>query len=205
MARKPADQVAASRWPQGRQVVWTAIRTLGKDGSTFTLSDVWTECEREIARATIKTYVQGLARAGFLDARPGAPGKATVYTLIHNPGAEAPRVTRTGEAVTQGLGTEALWRTIKILGAFDCAELALAASTEAAPVSVETAKTYVKFLCHARLLRLVRKGDAHRRARYAFVSARDPGPLAPQIQRIKRVWDPNANAVLWPRTEGDAS
>ena len=202
MARKPVDQIAAARWPQGRQVMWTAIRTLGKDGTAFTLSDVWTECKREIERATVKTYVEGLTKAGFLDATPGAPGKAKTYRLVRNPGAEAPRVTRKGEAVTQGLGTEAMWRTIKILGAFDYAELALAASTDAAPVSLDTAKTYVKFLHFAGLLRLVRKGDPHRRARYAFIAARDPGPLAPQIQRVKRVWDPNGKAVLWSQDEG---
>ena len=72
------------------------------------------------------------------------------------------------------------------------AELALAASTKVVAVKTATAADYLKFM--------LRAGYVRRNAgRYSFVRARDPGPLAPQIQRVKQVFDPNSKTVVWPK------
>lgn len=204
MARKPADQVAAARWPQGRQVIWTAIRALGRDDQTFTRADVWTACKREILRSTIKTYLDGLEKGGFLESEQPGTRLAKPYRLVDDPGAEAPRVNRKGKTVTQGLGTDAMWRTIKLLSTFTYRELALTASTAQVTIRDETAKDYCKHLAKAKLLRVVVPATPKALAQYAFAKSRDPGPKAPQIQRVKRVFDPNSNTVLWPVPRGES-
>ena len=47
----------------------------------------------------------------------------------------------------------------------------------------------------------VSKGP-YRRARYMLIPARNSGPQAPLIQRIKQVYDPNLGKVVWPRQVG---
>jgi len=210
MARKPENEVATARWPQGRQVIWTAIRSLSRSQTRFTLSEIWTATKAEIHRDTIRTYVKSLVLGGILSkSGPEKPGAASHYKLENDPGSEAPRISRNGREVTQGLGTEAMWRTMKIMGSFTAAELALSASTEKAIVTEETAKTYLRYLERAGFVGITLKavrGNKGGRARYRFVRSRDPGPKPPQIQRIKQVFDPNSNTVVWPKPEqGDGS
>ncbi len=208
MARRPSDEIAGARWPQGRQVIWNAIRELSADAASFTLTDVWHGVKGEIHRRTIRSYLEGLTKAGIVNTiPPTGPGKAKTFSLRKNPGAEAPRVNKDGIEVTQGLGNEAMWRTMKILGSFTAAELALNASTEKALITEETAKTYLRYLSRAGFVAVVQaaaRGNTGGRARYRFASSKDPGPLPPQVQRVKQVWDPNSERVVWPLRE-DAS
>ena len=167
MARRPVDRLAAARWPQGRQVIWDAIRARCAEPGPWTLPDIARDCGLEIPKATIRSYLQGLIAAGIVEivARPVAVGAPVLYRLAHDPGAEAPRVTRAGKPVTQGLATENIWRTLKRAG-------------------------YVRVAKQAD-----RRGG---KEVVIFLAARDPGPLPPQIQRVKRVWDPNSERVVWP-------
>jgi len=206
MARKPADVIAKSNKPYGRDAIWTAIRKLASTAkdATFTCRDIFDACGHEVKKGTIKTYVNGLTNAGYLTTgirTPGAFFEATKYRLSRNVGAEAPRVRKDGSEVTQGLGTEAMWRTMKTLNAFTAAELALAASTSKAQVAETAAADYLKFMIKAGFVRAVAKGAPGKPARMAFIRARDPGPKPPQIQRIKQVFDPNSNTVVWPKSE----
>ena len=112
-----------------------------------------------------------------------------------------------GSAVTQGAGTGAMWRSMKILGSFTAPELALLATTDVARVTEETAKTYLRFLERAGFVARVEKarpGHKPSKDRWRFVKSRDPGPLPPQIQRIKQVFDPNSDTVVWPKAAGGA-
>ncbi len=200
MARKPADKIAKSNKPYGRDDIWTAIRKLGKQDARFTARNIFDECGHEINSGTIKTYVDCLTKAHILKActTPTARFKSTVYCLLKDPGAEAPRVNPRGEEVTQGLGTESMWRTMKTMNAFTAAELALMASTSKVQVGESTAKNYLQFMRKAGYVRAVAVKPG-KPTRYAFARARDPGPLPPKIQRIKQVFDPNSGTVVWPK------
>ena len=201
MARRPIDRLAAARWPQGRQVIWDAIRARCAEPGPWTLPDIARACGLEIHTATIRSYLQGLINAGIVEivARPAAVGAPVLYRLASDPGAEAPRVTRAGKPVTQGLATENIWRTLKRAGAVTVAELALLAATEEVPVSPVAVKDYVKYLKRAGYVRVAKPASPRGGKEVViFLAARDPGPLPPQIQRVKRVWDPNSERVVWP-------
>jgi hypothetical protein len=202
MVRKAADEIAKRKHPYGRDAIWAAIRTLHKRNGDagFTRRDIYTVCEFEVNRGTIQTYTDGLLNAGIIATdEPGQKFQSTVYRLVKDVGAEAPRVRKDGTEVTQGLGTEAMWRTMKTMAAFTSGELALAASTSKAHINEASAKDYLKFIRRAGYIRLVSKGEPGKPARYAFIRSRDPGPKPPQIQRVKQVFDPNSNTVVWPK------
>ncbi|MEX0732877.1 MAG: hypothetical protein WED00_05850 [Aquisalimonadaceae bacterium] len=204
MPRKPVHLTADARRPEGRQVIWEAIRRLKR----FTTADL--EHATRVKMATIRTYVEGLTNAGYLQrvnpprgAQGGAAGfPAGVWELLRDVGVEAPRVRKNGEEVTQGRGREQMWRTMRIIGEFNYHELAVQASTEEQPVAPNEANYYCLYLQRAGYLHCIAPGGPNRAARYRLLPSRYTGPQAPQIQRVRQVWDPNLEQVVWRPEEG---
>lgn len=202
--RKRVDLVAAMSRPSGRDTIWRTIRRL----RTFTLPTLERECG--VVRSTIESYLQGLVKAGYLSRSERQRGanasgvvvfQAATYELTRDCGVDAPRVTRQGTPVTQGIGREALWTAIRGLRDFDYAELRAVASTAQHQVATEEARDYIKHLAQAGYLRVTRPSQPGTPARYRLIPTRNTGPKAPQIQRIQQVYDANENRVVWPIRE----
>ena len=210
MARKPIHlQAAGKLTPRDR--IWSAVRALDRftfdDIADYVVKHAPEEARvRRIEEATIKTYIKSLVAAGFVDElNPLAKDRyeKARFTLTQDVGVHAPRLTKAGKPVTQGAARLAMWRTMRRLARFTRRELAAKASTEATPIHEEDAKTYVHYLAKAGYLAVVQPGRARHMAVYAFVRSRDSGPLAPQIQRVRHVYDPNLGRVVW-HPEADA-
>lgn len=203
MPRKPVHLTANARRPEGRQVIWEAIRRLKR----FTVADV--ERATRLNDATIRTYLHGLHAAGYLH-KPdetvdvGGSIPAQVWELVRDVGIEAPRVRKDGTPVTQGRGREQLWRTMRIINDFNCRELAVQASTEIHPVAESEAAYYCQYLHRAGYLVCTAEGGPNTPARYRLLPSRYTGPQAPQIQRIRQVWDPNTEQIVWRPEGGEA-
>ena len=205
--RKPVHIATSQRYPEGRQIMWGAIRLL----RTFTLHDI--EGKTRINKSTIRTYVLGLESAGYLERQ--RPVKAqgryqkTHWNLVNDTGVDAPRVTRDGKPVTQGRRREQMWRTMRILGEFTIPDLAINASTEEHPVNEGDVKHYCMYLTRAGYLQIVTPGKPGNRPgtgtrqRYRMLKTRYTGPQPPMIQRVHQVFDPNLGVVVWPKG-GDA-
>jgi len=194
--RKPAhlEQVGGKN---KREQIWAIIRRLKK----FTRTAIQGELKTDVPLATIRTYIQGLEAAGIVSTSGTQPkkdgkGYVNVYKLEKDLGVEAPRVRKDGTPVTQGIGREQLWRTIKILKQFDRKELALAASTEKHKVKESEAGSYAEALYHAEYLILVKKATSKNKATYRFNPRYDTGPKPPQIQRLKTLYDPNLGKIV---------
>ena len=187
-----------------RQAIWESIRAVAAARGAFTVDDV---TRGNMRHDTVADYLRALKAAGIVAVafQPEKPGQAIRYRLDRNPGSEAPRIRADGSEVTQGRATEALWRTMKTIGPFTIAYLTLVASTEQVPVQLETAKSYCRFMKAAGYLRAVRTKKPGAPPQFHFVQSKDPGPKPPQIQRVKRVWDPNSNRVVWPPEPGGAA
>ena len=205
--RRPAKlERAGALTPRDR--IWAAIRAFG-------LADSWSVAEimvlSEQRADTVLSYLRGLEKAGYIrrpEARIAPPRTAArpvarprrefaVFCLVRDIGVEAPRVGADGKPVTQGIGREQLWRAMRILrGDFNWCELVAAASTERHVVSMDEAKTYVKFLARAGYLVLMRASRGTQPARYRFMRARDTGPRAPLIARDKSVMDGNTGQIV---------
>ncbi len=211
MARKPVDLTRADGATSGRDAIWIAIRAL----RVFTLAElehhVMSKQPRRVRTHpdTIRTYVVSLERAGYLRRLPKRPRQgdasgryaANRWELVRDTGIETPRVRRDGTPVTQGRAREQMWTTMRILGDFDYRDLAVAASTEEHNVNPEDAKDYIKHLLKAGYLVRKTKPMPGQPARYRLLPSMDTGPRAPMVQRVKQVFDPNLNQVVWPNGE----
>ena len=199
----------------GRDAIWTAIRELKK----FTINDldgkINDQPKTQVNVDTIKTYVTGLTKAEYLKPIAGIrrpddhSGRYTRkrWELINDVGVEAPRVTKNGTPVTQGRNREQMWQAMKILSSFDFRELAANASTEECRISEGDAKIYIQYLAKARYLARLsapinKKGIP---GRYKLLPSMRTGPKPPMIQRIKQVYDPNLDEVMWPIAEGEGA
>jgi hypothetical protein len=192
--RKPAHlQMNGGKSP--RQRIWEAIRQL----RAFTLEQLRGELPGTIHRDTIKTYLGCLENGGYVSRMilDGLPG----YSLQQDAGVEAPRLRDDGTPVTQGLAQEQMWRTLKMLGGEHTAkQLAASASTPEVEVTEAAAVDYLAWLAKAGYL--VRTGTGKRTAKYRLIPAKYSGPRPPMIQRVKQVYDPNLDRVVWTRQEG---
>ena len=193
MSRRPVDKIATSRDAEGRQVIWEAIRA--QDGAEFSMGDLFKDTW--ISRHTIRSYLRALAAGGYLakSEHPDRVGMhdAVTWRLVKGDEFYAPRVNRKGEPVTQGLGVEQMWRAMRRLKEFTAGDLALYATTDEVAVTLMTVKSYCTMLLACGYLTCIQKANAHRQATYRLT--RDSGPLAPQIQRVKQVFDPNSKTV----------
>lgn len=196
MARKPVHLTEAGGKPQGRQAIWEAIRRLKEFTARALVFGT------DIHPRTITAYLAGLEAAAYLERITGGSIGTATYRLIRDTGIEAPRVTGDGRPVIQGAARAAMWRSMKMLrGEFTAPDLAVAASTEETPVAETDARDYCKHLAAAGYLQVMRKGLPGAKKgqgnRYRFVPARDTGPKAPMVQRVKTVWDPNERRIVW--------
>jgi len=187
MALKPVDK---RNGLDSRQAVWEAIRAK----EVFNLKDVREETTMKVE--SVREYVIGLEKAGYVERVPQKElriGIAACWRLIKDVGVEAPRVQKDGTPVTQGAGRKNMWEAMRIMRTFTSRELAVAASLPDCLVKESTAEDYAKHLCKAGYLR--KNGSS-----YMFLPTAYTGPMAPQIQRTKRVWDPNQHQVRWSST-----
>ncbi len=197
MALKPIDQ---RRPEEKRQAIWDAIRGL----VTFTIIDLY--YRTRLAKDSIREYLNGLHKAGYLEQTdPGDNRTPATWQLLRDIGLEAPRVRKDGSQVTAGRGREQMWRTMRILGEFSGRDLAVNASTEGCQIAEQEARTYCRFLEKAGYLAISRKGHGKGSGgvltRYRFIAKRFSGPKPPMIQRIKAVYDPNLQQVVWSSQE----
>ncbi len=181
-----------------QDAIWHAIREL----RNFTSADLICHINRrlKVNDSTVESYLQRLRKGGYLSAdKKRFKGSCAIshYTLEKDTGVETPCLRKDGSPSLQGRGREQLWRSMKILKAFDWDDLCLAASTEAVKISKLTAKEYVQSLHRAGYLSLIKEAKPGTRARYRFLPSRNTGPRPPQVQRVKRVYDPNLDKVMW--------
>lgn len=193
--RRPIDR---RRVVDPRAAVWRAIR---ERRDAFAVREVGEAAK--IDDDTVRSYLKALVAAGILrraGRREVKPGTAAhLFKVKARPPRETPRVNAAGEPIEpQGLGNEALWRTMKRLGRFRVAELCLMARTERAAPTEAAAKSYLGFLARA--------GYVRREGRFwLFVRSADPGPKPPMVQRVKQLYDPNSGRVVWPLGREDRS
>ena len=188
--RRPADAGTP-----GRQEIWTAMRALKRPFTTLDLADA-----TGAARKTVHDYLGCLVAGNYVTHEPApARGRAAVYELIKDTGFHAPRLRPDGTKVTQGVATEQMWRSMCILKKFTFRDLIESSTVE---ITDWTAKSYCSMLLSTGYLRVLKKADPVKGkiAQYALIRA--SGPKPPQVQRVKRVFDPNTGEVYAPEGRG---
>lgn len=188
--RKPIDlEMRGSK--SNRQRIWEAIRA---DREGFQIGEISQRAETD--RTVVNSYVQSLLRGEFVEVVSGAPFKTQTLRLIKDVGAEAPSLTREGKPSNSGKGTEAMWRTLRILGELDANELAAQASI-VTPTTVSTAGAYLVWLKRAGYVIEVQASTSKHRARYRLAPGKYTGPRPPMIQKVGQLYDPNLGEVVY--------
>ena len=173
-----------------RQEVWKILR----EEKSISFADL---CSRlKIHTRTIQDYLRGLQAAGILSF-DGEPGLRRA-TLIRDTGIRAPRIRKDGSPVEMGQGRQAAWTGIRIQKRFTVRDLHLTTG-----IDEGDAKSFCKYLVKAGYLRVAEKGGPGKLTTYLLDPRRDSGPLAPQVTRLKMVFDPNTNEVSWPNENSD--
>lgn len=194
MGRKPANIGQYGT----QDAIWRAVREM----VTFTPSQLVSKINKrlEVNDHTVKSYIERLLNANYLSVEKGANiCLESTYTLIKNTGTETPRLRKDGSKVTQGVGRECMWRSMKTLGEFCWLELVSVINADGYLVSEASAKEYCKVLAQAKYLIVVRQGRGSIRSRYRLLPSKWTGPKPPQIQRTKSLFDANLNKVVWQR------
>lgn len=184
-----------------RQRIWEAVRS---ERRPFTVQHIAWSVDLDLE--TTRYCIQGLQRAGFigLAGEKATRGKEQLLELIKDCGVEAPAVTRAGKPNAMGLGTEAMWRSLRILGDVSAEELAAQASVSA-KTTQRTASSYLLWLHRAGYvieISAASTGPRGRTARYRLAPGKYTGPRAPMIQRIGQLYDPNLGEIVYSQMEG---
>ncbi|MGD9861499.1 MAG: hypothetical protein AB7D26_13095 [Marinobacterium sp.] len=189
--RKPIQMELIGGKP-ARQRVWEQIRIHRDRFEIYTIAR-----RAEADDETVETYVRCLVAGGFV-VKLTKGRELSVFQLIKDNGIEAPRLTRDGQPVTQGLGQEAMWRCLRMLGAMDSHQLALHAASSGVEVKPTAAKRYLQALKKAGYLEIVKPCNRTKGQKeiLRLIPRMDSGPRPPQIQRVGVVYDPNWNKVM---------
>ncbi|MFE3838855.1 helix-turn-helix domain-containing protein [Pseudogemmobacter sonorensis] len=184
---KPTGRRSADQGIDGRQAMWLALKKVPDQITVTAIAK-----QTRFNRSTVMRYLKALTEAGHLEYLEPPPGRPGAWKLIRDVGHHAPRVRADGSRVTLGEVVGQLWLAMCGLKDFDFRDLMQNASIE---IPESTAKDYCKRLLAAGYLRVLTKADPARGriARYRLI--RPSGPKAPQVQRVRQVYDPNTGAI----------
>ena len=191
--RKPIQMELVGGKP-ARQRAWEQIRIHKERFQLYTISR-----RAEADDQTVKTYLCALMKGGYVVKLTDEElFEEAHYQLIRDTGIEAPRLNRDGQPVTQGMGQEAMWRCLRMLGPMDARQLTGHVLSSGVELKESTAKRYIKALKKAGYLQVVHPCDRQRGKMEVLmlIPRMDSGPRPPQIQRVGVVYDPNWNKVM---------
>lgn len=186
-AIKPSGRRPADKTGDGRQAMWLALK---KTPEAISVAQIVKATS--LHRETVTRYLRALTAAGHLERSEVPHGLAGSWKLVRDTGYHAPRVRVDGSKVTQGEVYHQLWTAMDGLREFDFRDLVQNSSIE---IPEWTAKDYCKRLLAAGYLKVLVKADPIRGRVARYRLTRASGPLAPQVQRVQQVYDPNTGAV----------
>lgn len=172
-----------------REKLWAAMREL----KHFTVPELARAAGVDRHAYNIRDYLLGLVRADILFAEPPAsPGCFMVYRLQRDLGVDAPRVRRDGTVPPENAQNR-MWRAMKVLRVFSVRDLVVHAALPEAPIAPGAALRYCQWLARGKYLAALprEKNDV---ARFRFI--RDTGAKAPQILRVKQLFDANTGEIV---------
>lgn len=180
--------------PKNRKMIWAVIREL----KTFTIRNL--EDRTKIAPRTITSYLQALEKAEIINKNVVyATGRGCLrtneYKLLKDLGVNAPVVNKSGSLIEDSHQSR-IWRAVRILKNFTLRDIVATASQDDDPVTMASAEQYLNFLKKAGYLSKKNKEKV-----FHLVLSMNKGIQAPQVQRIRQIYDPNIDKVVWNSEE----
>lgn len=192
---------AGQPYQSPRQRVWAAIR---KNSNEFTIEQVAElgQMKYESARGFVASLVKAKVVQILREAKVYGHSKSIrrkYFMLVNDLGYTVPSISKDGKLIASVTGNKAMWNTLRITKqAVNAHELVQLASNDEISIKLETANEYLRALHHAGYLTLTQPANnAGGKAKYKLLPGMDTGPIPPQIQRAKQVFDPNTNTVMY--------
>ncbi|ODT55703.1 MAG: hypothetical protein ABS59_02880 [Methylobacterium sp. SCN 67-24] len=197
--------------PRGPQHYWSEMVALSRKAG-FTITDIH-KASSGRSRKTIKSYILFCVERGHIEVvgeRVTEKNRAALVYKVRNPRAVAPIERRPNFADDRGRRAQQIWTAIRALRQFTVAELAVAASTDAVPVSPRRSREYVGTLARAGYVAEVgNRACPGQKAHWRLMPAKNTGPLAPAlIERGTVLYDRNLHQAVnlnAPETVGRAA
>lgn len=192
---------AGQPYQSPRQRVWAAIR---KNSNEFTIEQVADlgQMKYESARGFVACLVKANVVQILREAKVSTHSKSIrrkYFKLVNDLGYTVPSISKDGKLIVNVTGNKAMWNALRITKqAVNAHELVQLASNDEISIKLETANEYLRALHHAGYLTLTQPANnAGGKAKYRLLPVMDTGPIPPQIQRAKQVFDPNTNQVMF--------
>ena len=181
------------------QRIWEAVRLHRDDFTPFLIHS-----SSEASGGAIRSYLHSLRAGGFIERinQRAKTADEQHYRLIRDCGIEYPRLTAKGTPITRDLCTEAIWRTMRIIGEFSIKELVAFAATPDRPIAAITVTNYLRHLVQAGYVQQVSKSKYN--GRYRLIASKYTGPKPPVVGRSAYVYDPNLDSVVWEESVNHA-
>ena len=193
--KTPPALTLATPAPTDREKMWAAMRQ--EKVFTQALIARLAGC----GKSKVQDYMQALVAAGIVRAQ-GTKRQVFVktwYELVRDTGVDAPRVRKDGTLLPPS-GRTRMWNAMRALKMFTDAELAQAAGLPDAPIAVSEAAYYCRWLKQGGYLGGGFRESSWDSACWVFVPAKFTGAKAPQVLRIKALFDPNLGEVVCQAT-----
>ena len=199
--RKPA-QLEMIGGKSSRQRMWEIMRD---KQFKERFSGVQVIHRANVDEDTYYTYIQCLLAGGYLEQlEESGRRRQRVFRLIKDCGLEAPRLDRKGNPTKSGRGIEAVWRTLRMMGELDAGILYSHVNAAGIDLAISTIKSYITALKRAGYLVVTRPSTPNRMERFCLKVGMNTGPRPPQVQRVKTVYDPNLNKVMFAEDPQEA-
>jgi DNA-binding IclR family transcriptional regulator len=182
-----------------RQHIWEAIRAINASPKELTTYAVARKSQQD--DQAVRAYFRDMEKAGIVSKVRNVGRLDAEWTLLKDEGVEAPSITRGGKVSKYAGGAENIWRALRILGEFNAAEAAAAASVNGVTISEFGAQVYLSGLAKAGYL--TRSGGTPgKKTRFRLIPSRYTGPKHPIYQRdFNQVYDPNLDQVVWRKAD----
>lgn len=169
-----------------REKLWEAIRRLAE----FNVYELAGAAKVDRHKYSVQDYLKALTVAGILSKIPAKfPGDFSRYRLVLDVGVDAPRVRKDGSFPPE-TAQNRMWRAMKVLREFSTRDLVVHASLPDSTIADTTASIYCRWLEAGGYL----VAADIKPSRYRLV--KNTGAKAPQILRIKQLYDPNTGKVV---------
>ena len=199
--RKPA-QLEMIGGKSSRQRMWEVIRDK-QCRDSFSSENIIQRAN--VDEDTYYTYIQCLLAGGYLEQlEMSGRRRQRVFRLIKDCGLEAPRLDRQGNPTKSGQGIEAVWRTLRMMGELDAGVLYSHVNAAGIDLAISTIKSYITALKRAGYLVVTHPSTPNRMERFCLKAGMNTGPRPPQVQRVKTVYDPNLNKVMFAEDPQEA-
>lgn len=193
--KRKAVKLAPSGALSSREKLWRAMREL----KTFRVPDLARAAGIDRLKYNVQDYLRGLLHAGIIRVAlaPEHIGELAVYCLVVDMGVEAPRVRRDGTLLPEP-AQQAMWRVMQVLREFSPRDLVANAQMAGIQIKPITAIQYCQWLARGGYLRAPESQGAPYRLLHST------GPKAPQVLRVKQLYDANTGKIMAGQTVEEA-